>query len=180
MIELPVIQKGLVIGEINLEKGIVTPDSDNFIYFSCTSRVDCCSTMQIPATEYDIDRIMDHGYELDQIIRDASPIILNPDSQYGPTHKAYILKTKPFDGTCTFLEENLCKIHEFKPFACKIYPFALEFISDTHIKMVIHQDQVCDSIEAVSRDRSNNMELLTDMMHTLYNELEIRGYEIAS
>jgi len=177
MIDLPVIRQGLIIGRIDLEKREVIPNQDHPIYFTCKSRVDCCSTMQIPASEYDIERIMDHGYELDQIIRDASPIFLNPNSQFGPRHKAYILKTKPFDGTCTFLEDNLCAIHQFKPFACKIYPFALEFADDKHLTMVIHQDQLCESITAVKPAESNNRELLDNMMTTILQELEDRGYD---
>jgi len=136
--------------------------------------------MQIPASEFDIARIMGHGYALDQIIAEASPIILNPKSSVGRQQKAYILKKKPYDGTCTFLENNLCAIHTFKPFACRIYPFALEFHDDIHIDLIIHQDQLCQSISAVNPAESNNKKLLEDIRDMLLEELEFRGYGMSS
>ena len=33
--------------------------------------------MEIPVTEYDIAKIENHGYELDQIIKSSSPVILS-------------------------------------------------------------------------------------------------------
>ena len=110
------------------------------------------------------------------IIEDATPIILNPNSKFGPTQKAYILKRKPFDGSCTFLEDKLCKIHEFKPFACKLYPFALDFENDDLINLVIHQEQLCKSIEPATEVDANNNQILTDMMEVLLDELDQRGY----
>ena len=147
------------------------------MYFQCISNIDCCSTMRIPASDFDVDQIMAHGYELDQIIKEASPVILNPKST-GRQQKAYILKTKPFDGTCTFLEGKLCSIHEFKPFACRIYPFTLEFVDDDHIEVIIHQDQLCRAIKSAEVLESNNQEILQNILDIMLEEMNRRGYSV--
>lgn len=175
-VELPVIQPRLKIGQINLAEHSVEINTKYPINFNCIGLIDCCSNMDIPASKLDIDRIMEHGYELDQIIREASPIILNPKSSLGHQKKAYILKKKPFDNTCTFLEGNKCKIHEFKPFACMIYPFSIDFIDDVRIKILIHPDQLCEAIKSASIDRSNNKEILENIRTRIEEELTIRGY----
>lgn len=125
---------------------------------------------------HDIDRIVERGYELDQIIQDLTPVILNPNAPQGPREKAYILKRKPFDGTCTFLEDKLCSIHQFKPFACRIYPFELDFIDDDTIRVLIHQKQLCTAIHAVDPSVSNNFEILDGLMGIILEELDQRGY----
>lgn len=173
-IKLPVIQAGLVIGEIDLYKRVVYPNLKSPITFNCTSRVDCCSSLSIPVTSFDIERIEDAGYELDQIIRDSSPVILNPHGTVGKTQKAYILKKKPIDGTCTFLQDDLCAIHISKPLACRLYPFSLNILSQTRIQVIIHESQVCKSIKSTSTKESTNLRHLTELMRLIEEELEDR------
>ncbi|MHA2502305.1 MAG: YkgJ family cysteine cluster protein [Candidatus Kariarchaeaceae archaeon] len=172
-VELPVIQPGQVIGEINLLTGSVTPNTSFPMKFTCTSRVDCCSRLSIPVTEPEIDRIVKAGYELDQIIRDSSPVILNPSSNVGRQQKAYILKKKPFDGTCTFLEEKMCSIHEIKPIACRLYPFSLNIMSEEQIEVIVHEGQVCQSILPADDVNSNSFHL-ESIRDLLSQELEKR------
>jgi Fe-S-cluster containining protein len=178
VIDLPVIRSGLFIGTIHLDSKEIVPEAKNPVYFKCQSHTDCCSSMKIPASTHDIDRILEQGYELDQIIQDLTPIILNPNAPQGPREKAYILKRKPFDGTCTFLEDNLCSIHQFKPFACRIYPFELDFVDDHTIRVLIHQKQLCTAITAAEAAKSNNSQILRGLFEIIENELEERGYPV--
>ena len=107
-IELPVITMGLQIGFIDPETGAIF--ISNHIEFRCASIIDCCSNLRIPVTSYDIERIEDQGFELDQIIESLSPILLPSRTISGPAEKVYQIKRKPYVDTCTFLEGNLCMI----------------------------------------------------------------------
>ncbi|MHA2169849.1 MAG: YkgJ family cysteine cluster protein [Candidatus Kariarchaeaceae archaeon] len=174
MIKLPIIIPGTEIGVIDLEKHSFTPNETNHIYFKCSNRIKCCSTLDIPVTSFDIARIQQSGYELDQIIENLSPIILPSKTPIGKTEKVYKLKKKPFDGTCTFLHEKLCVIHENKPFACKTYPFGLEIVNESRIRILVHQEKLCQSITPVDRSNSNNEELLHELLQNVKNEMKER------
>ncbi|MCH8907770.1 MAG: hypothetical protein IH840_11835, partial [Candidatus Heimdallarchaeota archaeon] len=89
MIELPVVETGLNIGTIDLNLGKVTATNVAQITFSCTSRIECCSNLTIPVTDFDVDRILDHGYELDQIVTELSPIILPIKGTRSMTERVY-------------------------------------------------------------------------------------------
>lgn len=174
-IELPIISKGLQIGLINLETHKI--EINNHIEFRCTRTIECfecCSTLRIPVTAHDIDRIEQQGYELDQIVESLSPIRLPSKTISGTTEKVYLLKRKPFDNTCTFLEEKLCNIHEFKPFACRIFPFSLWIIDEFQVRVVIHMDRLCNSINTANIENNNSLEILQSIKEELEYELSVR------
>ncbi|OLS27800.1 MAG: hypothetical protein HeimC2_09930 [Candidatus Heimdallarchaeota archaeon LC_2] len=177
-VELPVIASGIRIGRLNLKTKQISIKDSNLINFSCDSRIECCSNLKIPVTEFDITQIEDNGYEIDQIISSFSPILLPSKTISGISEKVYTLKRKPYDGTCTFLENNLCKIHDFKPFACQIYPFSLEVVDESNINILIHQDVFCKSIIPAKLEDSNNINLLEDILDNLMKELEARNIPI--
>ena len=172
MIELPTISPDIIVGEISLNTQEVTPKDS--IHFTCNSRADCCSNMNIPVTDFDINRIAAHGYELDQIVRELSPSVIDSGTSPNGKQLAYFLKSKPYDKTCTFLENNLCTIHEFKPFACKIYPFVLDIREENHIVIKINEYQICKSIKAVDPEYSNNNELLHNILKMFMEEITAR------
>ena len=177
-VELPVITSGIFIGSINLKTKQVSIDGSNQIKFSCDSRVECCSNLKIPVTEFDITRIEHNGYEIDQIISSFSPILIPSKTISGNSEKVYTLKQKPYDGTCTFLENNLCKIHNFKPFACQIYPFSLEVVDESLINILVHKEALCKSIISSKFKDSNNKYLLNGILDNLITELEARNISI--
>ena len=76
-IELPTIETGISIGRINLDTNEVSIEDSNLIRFTCESRVECCSNLKIPVTEFDTKRIEARGYDLDQIISSLSNICCN-------------------------------------------------------------------------------------------------------
>ena len=175
VIDLPIIDKGLKIGKINVKTKEINVYTDNSIYFTCTSKVDCCSRMRIPVSEFDISKIEEHGYELDQIIQELSPVFIQSKSPNQGKEKVYLLKKKPFDQTCTFLNNTLCEIHEFKPFACKIYPFSLDFLENNDIEILIHTEQLCRSIKSASTEESNNYFILNNILKMILEEVEMRN-----
>ena len=177
MIDLPVIRSGLEIGIIDITNQTIDTNSANSIYFQCTSRVECCSKLKIPVTEFDIQRIENAGYDLFQIIDSDSPMVMNRINS-DVHEKVYTLKKKPYDNTCTFLENNLCKIHKVKPFACRIYPFSLDILDKNRIRIIIHNDVVCKSIQSKNEPESNNRELLGDILKLVVNELKERGIQV--
>lgn len=177
-IELPTITSAMTIGSVNLRTDLTSIEEANLIRFNCDSRAVCCSKLKIPVTEFDIQRIQDEGYEIDQIISSLSPVFL-PAKTFGiKKEKVYTLKRKPFDGTCTFLENNLCSIHEFKPFACQIYPFSLEIVDSEEIKILLHAEEICKSIESSNYADSDNVTLLTSILKNIKTELTARNIPI--
>ncbi len=146
----------LPIGTIDLETGEV--HIINNIDFGCKSSGDCCRKNEIPVTEKEVERIMDKGWELDQFLESLMPVVL-PGKTEGTRIKAYILKKKPFTRDCVFLdEENRCKIHEFKPFACRMYPFSYNVAGKNKIEVRVHAQNVCANVKLGGTDnRSRNI-----------------------
>ncbi len=172
-IEFNTVSPGLEVGIINLKTN--TNEIINNIHFKCKSIGECCSTLKIPVTEHDINRILENGYDIFQIIEDTSPIILPSKTLTGQTEKVYIMKRKPFTNECTFFENNRCKIHDYKPFACKIYPFALEVIDDDSLKIIVHTGKVCKSIKkGTFNDSIEIMNKIRDMVKMELKERNIK------
>ncbi len=169
-IELPVIQQGLEVGTIQLD--INTIEIKNNIYFNCDNLIECCSKLIIPVTQYDIERIEINGYEDYQIVDNFSPVILKSKTLTANSEKIYPIKRMPYTNTCTFLEDNLCSIHDFKPFACRIYPFALEVIDNNTVKVLIHTDKLCDAIK--STYDGNAQVILEHIMGYINEEMSYR------
>ena len=145
-VELPVIEAGMVVGRVNLKSKEVSVEGSTPIKFACASTTECCSNLKIPVTDFDIKRIEDQGYGIDQIVESLSPQLLLPKTEFGNIEKNYWIKRNPFTNTCTFLEDNLCKIHEFKPFACSVFPFSLKYESKEIVTVKIHPSNLCKTI----------------------------------
>jgi Fe-S-cluster containining protein len=168
VIELPLIQAKLEIGVIDIAKDTIQVTQKNSIHFKCKSSTDCCVKPDISVTDFDIKRIEDKGYELDQIIEKAVPVLRfakNFDAE-----RNYWVKKKPFDGSCTFLEGDKCSIHEFKPFACRIFPFQIVFVNDFVYKVIIHSSNLCSSVKAVGSREANNADILNKIKEVVKEE----------
>ncbi len=145
-IEKSGVARGIEIGKINHVTREIFPTRE--VWFQCNSTTACCRYHEIPITEKDIQRILDNGYDLFQFIVEPSPILIKSKMKEGAYTKAYMLKKKPFTTECVFLEDGKCKIHEFKPTACKLYPFTLRPVEENHdlVSVVVHPDSVCLSV----------------------------------
>ncbi len=168
VVELPVIQAKLEIGVIDIAKDTIQVTQENSILFNCNSSTDCCVKPDISVTDFDIKRIEDQDYELDQIIEKAVPVIRfakNFDAE-----RNYWVKKKPFDNSCTFLEGDKCSIHAFKPFACRIFPFQLVFVNDFTYKVIIHTSNLCPSVKAVNSEAANNADILNQIKEVVKEE----------
>ena len=170
---MKILTPGLEIGNINITADSV--EASNFISFSCESRVECCSTLKIPVNSRDIKRIEDHGYELDQIIESMSPAFFPSKTKIGRSERTYFLKRKPFNGECTFLNEDKCNIHDFKPFACRLYPFELTINSEERITVSTHAHKSCKSIINADSD-IYNLKMLNKIKNLIYAELSDRQF----
>lgn len=156
---------GLPIAEVDIDRNITIL---KHIKFQCTGCADCCKLNYIPVTEKDIDRFLDNGVEVDQAIESLSPILIPSSNVEGGFIKSYILKKKPFIKECAFLDENnLCKIHSFKPLACQLYPFAVRK-SENGFIAIIHPDSVCNYIYIdVDNKDSNTLEVVKKLITLL-------------
>ncbi len=149
--ELPKdIIENVEIGIINLRTGDLKVINE--ISFRCHSTTACCRLHTIPLTENDVLRIEKHGYELFQFLKETSPVLILSKIKKGHYTKAYILKKKPFSNECVFLENNKCKIHEFKPIACKLYPFSIrrDEGDEDKVTVIVHPESVCTSVKKCS------------------------------
>lgn len=138
------------------------------IFFECNHCTECCKLNNIPATEEDIIKMVENGVEVDQAVEELSPILIPcPNVENGVT-KAYILRKKPFVNECAFLNENnLCKIHEFKPLTCQLYPFSIRKKSEGY-KAIIHPDCVCECIKLdVPEEESNTLQIVEELLSLL-------------
>ena len=164
VIDLPIISSNTIIGSINLNNNKISTTQE-YISFTCQSSSDCCGTNDffVPVSDMDIERIENNGYAIDQIIETQSPELRF--ARDGTAEKHYWMKRKPYTGKCTFLENNLCSIHEFKPFTCRIFPFQLIEKKRGIFDISIHNSNICKSIKNVDEKSSNNEEILTDILN---------------
>ena len=164
VIDLPTISSNTIIGSINLNNNKVSVTQE-YISYTCQSSSDCCGTNDffVPVSDMDIERIENNGYAIDQIIETQSPELRF--ARDGTAEKHYWMKRKPYTGKCTFLENNLCSIHEFKPFTCRIFPFQLIEKELGIFDISIHNSNICKSIKNVDEKSSNNKEILTDILN---------------
>ncbi|MCK4845356.1 MAG: YkgJ family cysteine cluster protein [Candidatus Heimdallarchaeota archaeon] len=137
------------------------------IFFECNNCALCCKVSEIPVIEKDITRILDHGYELDQFLKELSPVLIRSHQKKDSFIKAYILKKKPFVKECVFLDENeRCKIHKYKPLSCSIYPFAVRK-GDEGLLVIVHPKSVCASIDMDVNKKKSNTKKIVELLLSL-------------
>ena len=140
------------------------------VYFKCTLCTDCCKLNNIPATDRDMDRLMEAGIPIDQAVEVMSPVLIASKNLEKGFVKAYILRKKPFVNECAFLmEDGLCRIHLVKPIACQLYPFSLRKDDEGFIAAV-HPKNVCRFIELdVDENKSNTEAIVKDLLAKLFD-----------
>lgn len=150
------------------EHGIIT--ILRHIYFKCTMCTDCCKLNNIPATDRDMDRLMQAGIPIDQAIEEMSPVLIASKDLEKGFVKAYILRKKPFVNECAFLmADGLCKVHLVKPIACRLYPFSIRKDDDNGYLATVHPKNVCRFIELdVDENRSNTLAIVEDLLAILF------------
>jgi Fe-S-cluster containining protein len=176
-IVLPTVQSGLVIGILDVDDGGIEVVTN--IKYNCKVSGDCCNNLIVPVSDFDIQRIEENGFEYDQIVSDDPPAITKPKNKFGTLEKSYLIKRKPFTGECTFMEEEKCTIHEFKPFSCRIFPFQLRHISSSKVEVLIHDSNYCPSVLSCSAEESETEELLKDLLKDMNSELDRREEYLA-
>ena len=150
-------------GEINIVRNI---------FFECTCCTECCKLNNIPITEPDIRLLQDNGIEIDQMIETMSPVLIaNKNLERNGLIKAYILRQKPFVRECVFLDERgLCKVHDFKPLTCQLYPFSVKKNEDK-LYVIVHPENICEYIELdVDESKSNTLEITENLLTCLFGE----------
>ncbi len=116
-------------------------------HFVCVSCARCCRENKIPASEQDLLRMQENGIDLGVALEVLSPVLISSQTLTDARFKAYVLRQKPYTGGCAFLEEdNLCRIHDFKPLACKIYPFSVRPAEDGKVFLFEHPSSVCENV----------------------------------
>lgn len=115
--------------------------------FSCQTCGNCCRTKLINLTHNDTKRILDNRTDLkvsdfiDYInINKNTEDYNHADKFVSENHKEMIaLKKKKDKNECIFLDtENKCSINQFKPLACKAWPFVIRE-TDNKLMWSIHE-----------------------------------------
>ncbi|MCE7736953.1 MAG: YkgJ family cysteine cluster protein [Candidatus Heimdallarchaeota archaeon] len=175
-VDLPVVDAEMIIGEINLNTKNINLEGSTPLKFSCASTADCCSNLKIPVTDFDIKRIEDHGYAIDQIVESLSPQLRLPKTEFGNIERNYWMKSNPFTATCTFLEDNLCKIHDFKPFGCRVFPFSLKHMDTERVIVKIHPSNLCKTISICTPEEADNETHLNKLLTVILEEEAFRDW----
>jgi len=173
-VDLPVVEAGMIIGEINTNTKKINLEGSTPITFSCASTAECCSNLKIPVTDFDIKRIEDEGYAIDQIVESLSPQLRLPKDNFGSIEKNYWMKSNPFTAACTFLEDNRCKIHEFKPFGCSVFPFSLKYLDSESVVVKIHPSNLCKTVTTTTPEESDNEAQLNGLLSIIIQEEAFR------
>lgn len=163
--------KAVIIGEFNLETKEIKP-APNSISFSCVSSVKCCSKLDIPISDPYIQELQNFGYNLDQIVGEASPLLKLPTIGDTGVEKFYWMNRREFTNTCRFLgNDNKCQIYDLRPFGCQIFPFSIEHLDENKVQVNLHPDMICPSVKS-----SGNMNhvILEDILNKYIDNLTIR------
>lgn len=163
-----------LIGVINVKTGEITVDKRHPVTFTCQSSVECCSKLSVPITDFDIKRIEDQGFAIGQIVEELTPLLDLPQSDAGNIEKYYWIKRKPFTNTCTFLKDNRCSIYEFRPYACRIFPFSLRAISPDKIMVLTHPSKLCSNIDT-KKDFEGNKKILNQILKFVREDRQLRS-----
>jgi len=101
----------------------------------------CCSNLDIPLRDEDVETIEDLGYNAWEFV-DYEKAFYRGDRFLG-----YALKKRPLDDSCIFLdpETKRCRIYDHRPLACRLYPFI--FIKNGNLMEVyVKEDTFCPGV----------------------------------
>lgn len=139
----------------------------NGVRYSCESTGNCCKQFTIPVTDEEVREIENHGYEVLQIVETLNPLLIPAKSGDGAT-KVYIMKRKPFTRECVFLEGFTCTIHQFKPLACKLYPFDYD-LEGERIVVKLHSNNRCENVTTSIIDSLESEKIILDVVSLISN-----------
>lgn len=99
------------------------------IPFRCTGCGACCRHVRqsVPLESLDVFRLSKHLQDADTDIQStddflaqyAEPVLLDECG-----YMMYMLRVTGADDACVFLKNSRCTVHQAKPRACRLYPFA--------------------------------------------------------
>lgn len=89
--------------------------------FKCLNCIEsCCSKKVVVLTDADIRRLSNVGDPLNFVMFRGD---MSTAPQVQGTSHVGAMTLKQENGSCIFLEDSMCSIHEFRPTACRMYPF---------------------------------------------------------
>ena len=108
----------------------------------------CCHNTEMPLTEEDIKRIESLGY-------DRRDFTVKIDGIY---------RLRNVNGRCFFLDEdNRCKIYEYRPLGCRIYPIVLD------LERGVVVDELCPKRDEVGKEDIRWVEpILRELVRRIY------------
>lgn len=108
----------------------------------------CCYNTEMPLTEEDVERIESLGYS-----RRDFAVKVNG-----------IYRLRNVNGKCYFLDdENRCKIYDFRPIGCRIYPVILDLEGGAIV------DDICPRRDEINVEEVKRVELiLKEIVRKIY------------
>ncbi len=121
--------------------------------YGCTL---CCHGTKMPLTNLDVNRIVKLGYKV--------KCFAEKTDQYW--------RLKNVNGKCFFLEGNKCKIYEYRPYGCRLYPLVYDWN-----KHKVTLDDLCPHKEEFS-PRIKDMRKLMFVLSLLREQLAKSSFRI--
>mgnify|MGYP001566369284 CR=1 FL=1 len=163
------------------------PDETNF---SCETCGNCCRTKLINISHKDIKNILKNRPDLkpDDFLK-IMPInkAFLPDKyekeffiSAGNKRHWLVLEKKENSNDCIFLtDNNYCSIHEFKPLACKVWPFSLRQTDNKIVWSKNDRDFIAQYCAHTIKNNANDPEEIKMDLEKYTNERK-EYYEVIS
>lgn len=130
---------------------LLEPHAHSQVKFECINCKDsCCSRKVVALNAADIKRMSAAGIDVLKAI------------MFRPLEKGRVVKgnkvsgvltLRQVNGSCMFLKDHLCSIHEHRPLACRLYPFNPIFTKMSKgWKTRFEVDSTCPSLKDLDGD----------------------------
>jgi len=112
------------------------------VQFQCTLCGECCKWYWIPLTHLDTLRLKIYGnYNLKRIL-DLRSSEDNDEFTVEVEEERYHLALVKIEDACIFLDDGKCIVHDYKPFACRFYPFMYSVGYNGRITIEVNSEAV--------------------------------------
>jgi Fe-S-cluster containining protein len=115
------------------------------VVFQCRLEGSCCKKYWVPVTHLDLWRLYYYGGigDLENYVRlvessdpssDPKPVLFNGEYKH--------LALAERGDSCVFLENGKCRVHSYKPLACRFYPFVYYVNEDGDVEIDVNEKAI--------------------------------------
>jgi len=142
--------------------------------FECINCGTCCKTAEIMLSNREIGGIS-HSIKMEKIdfinkylkIKTIEKEKRIEDRLYKIEGEVYVIK-KIIDGTCPFYEEidktSRCKIYEYRPIVCRLFPFTWEYFSDQNSVNIDFSENGWNECPGIKQEEPSNWDEIREQI----------------